>query len=39
MLIAIDLKYVPQPRGVSALQHLDEISRMLNGLIGSLTPE
>ena len=39
MLIAIDLKYVPQPRGVSALQHIDEISRMLNGLIGSLASD
>jgi four helix bundle protein len=39
MLIALDWKYGPQPRGVSALHHIDEISRMLNGLIGSLTSD
>lgn len=39
VIIAIDLAYIPQPPGGLILQQIDEISRMLSGLIGSLTPE
>ncbi|MGI9103783.1 MAG: four helix bundle protein [Terriglobales bacterium] len=39
MLIAMDLGYVPKETGEPLLKRIEEISRMLNGLISSITPD